>query len=318
MVPLLIRRLGALDYPAAKLEILILVEADDIATRAALAAAPKPPSDARGRGPTRPAAHQAPRPQRRTGAGPRHADHRVRRRGQAAPGTAARGGRALRRRAAAARLPPGPSRDRARHPPAAAALRPRICRTVRPLQRRPRPPAPADAARGHLQSFPGSRLARRRWLGCLERHRGCRSRIEAGQVRLRHRRARLGHLRGGAGSPAGLAEAAAALDQGVDAGGAGSRARPLGATRPGSGQRGRGGVDARQPRDRAAGDPAGARAGGLAAMSRRLSMSARPCWRLPCRRSRSSRAYGAAGPGCGPAASTRSLHICRCCCPTSC
>ena len=43
MVPLLIRRLGALDYPAAKLEILILVEADDMATRAALAAAPKPP-----------------------------------------------------------------------------------------------------------------------------------------------------------------------------------------------------------------------------------------------------------------------------------
>ena len=171
---------------------------------------------------------------------------------------------------------------------------------------------------GTSQSFPGSRLARRRWLGCLERHRGCRSRIEAGQVRLRHRRARLGHLRGGAGSPAGLAEAAAALDQGVDAGGAGSRARPLGATRPGSGQRGRGGVDARQPRDRAAGDPAGARAGGLAAMSRRSRCPHGPCWRLPCRRSRSSRAYGAAGPGCGPAASMRWLHICRCCYPTSC
>ncbi len=43
MVPFLIRRLGALDYPTAKLEILILVEADDTATRAALAAAPKPP-----------------------------------------------------------------------------------------------------------------------------------------------------------------------------------------------------------------------------------------------------------------------------------
>ena len=43
MVPLLIRRLGALDYPAAKLEILILVEADDMVTRAALTAAPKPP-----------------------------------------------------------------------------------------------------------------------------------------------------------------------------------------------------------------------------------------------------------------------------------
>ena len=43
MVPLLIRRLAALDYPAAKLEILLLVEIDDIATRAALAATPRPP-----------------------------------------------------------------------------------------------------------------------------------------------------------------------------------------------------------------------------------------------------------------------------------
>ena len=42
MVPALIRRLGALDYSAAKLEILLLVEADDVATRVALAAAPKP------------------------------------------------------------------------------------------------------------------------------------------------------------------------------------------------------------------------------------------------------------------------------------
>ena len=43
MVPVLIRRLRALDYPAAKLEILMLVESDDILTRAALAAAPRPP-----------------------------------------------------------------------------------------------------------------------------------------------------------------------------------------------------------------------------------------------------------------------------------
>ncbi len=42
MVPTLIRHLGALDYPAAKLEVLLLVEADDVATRVALAAAPKP------------------------------------------------------------------------------------------------------------------------------------------------------------------------------------------------------------------------------------------------------------------------------------
>ena len=42
MVPALVRRLGALDYPAAKLEILLLVEDDDVATRVALAAAPKP------------------------------------------------------------------------------------------------------------------------------------------------------------------------------------------------------------------------------------------------------------------------------------
>lgn len=43
MVPVLIRRLRALDYPAAKLEILMLVETDDVVTRAALAAAPRPP-----------------------------------------------------------------------------------------------------------------------------------------------------------------------------------------------------------------------------------------------------------------------------------
>lgn len=43
MVPDLIRRLSALDYPAAKIEILILVEADDVATRLAMATAPKPP-----------------------------------------------------------------------------------------------------------------------------------------------------------------------------------------------------------------------------------------------------------------------------------
>ena len=43
MVPVLIRRLGALDYPPAKLEILFLVEADDTETRVALTAAPKPP-----------------------------------------------------------------------------------------------------------------------------------------------------------------------------------------------------------------------------------------------------------------------------------
>ena len=43
MVPALVRHLGALDYPAAKLEILMLVEADDAATRTALAATPKPP-----------------------------------------------------------------------------------------------------------------------------------------------------------------------------------------------------------------------------------------------------------------------------------
>ena len=43
MVPDLVRYLGALDYPAAKLEVLLLAEADDAATLAALAATPKPP-----------------------------------------------------------------------------------------------------------------------------------------------------------------------------------------------------------------------------------------------------------------------------------
>ena len=120
MVPVLIRRLRALDYPAAKLEILMLVESDDILTRAALAAAPRPPWMRVDRRAAGRAAHQAPCPQPGPGIGSGRVDHRVRRRGQAASRPAADGGITLRHRFATARLPAGPARDRPRPTLAAA------------------------------------------------------------------------------------------------------------------------------------------------------------------------------------------------------
>ena len=73
----LVDALGSLDYPLSKLEILILVETDDIATREALARINLAPRISRHRRPRRHAAHEAARPQRRSVDGERRSDHGV-------------------------------------------------------------------------------------------------------------------------------------------------------------------------------------------------------------------------------------------------
>ena len=100
----------------------------------------------------------------------------------------------------------------------------------------------ADHAGRHLEPFPDHAPAGDRRLGCLERDGGCRSRPAPRSGRVSHGRSAFRHPRGGTADPPCLAEATLALDQGLhaDAGDAFAGADPAAA-------RGRLAGDARLP-----------------------------------------------------------------------
>ena len=93
----LIANLSRLDYPADRLQVLVALEADDHATRAAVQAAGPPPFVQVVLAPAAGPAHQAARLQRRPAPRHRRAGGDLRRGGRAPPLPAARGGRPLRR-----------------------------------------------------------------------------------------------------------------------------------------------------------------------------------------------------------------------------
>jgi hypothetical protein len=128
IVPDLLKALAALDYPREKLQVLLLVETEDRATRRALAAETLPPWLQVVLAPRRCAAHQAPGAQYRPHGRARDVADRLRRRGSSGPLPIAPRRGAFRHRVTACRLPSGAARDR--HSLAQSALavaRNRIC-----------------------------------------------------------------------------------------------------------------------------------------------------------------------------------------------
>ena len=93
----------------------------------------------------------------------------------------------------------------------------RIFAVVRLPAARPRHAEDADSARRNLEPLPPVGAAPGARLGSLQRHGGCRPRRPPGAGRLFDRRHQLDHIRGGQRRPAELDPPALALDQGLHA-----------------------------------------------------------------------------------------------------
>ena len=218
VVPRLVSALARFDYPAAKLDLKFVVEADDAGTIAALARIPLPArfeviAVPDGRPRTKPRALNVALPLARGELLVVYDAEDVPDPGQlrlaaeifatAPVGTACLQGRLV--------------IDNPEDSWIARCFAPRICRPVRRAEPGIGPLAPADAARRNLDACPHRGVARAARLGCAQRHRGCRPRDAAGLRRLPCRRPAERHDRGGADRAPALAAPARPLDEGIPA-----------------------------------------------------------------------------------------------------
>ncbi len=216
VIGFLVNSLSKLDYPKTKLDIKILLEADDAETPAAFRELNPPPHfqmvivpDSQPR--TKPKACNYGLLQAR-------GDFVViyDAEDQPEPDQLKKAIVAFRKALRRGRLPAVPAQLLQPAPdPADALVHERVLDVVRPDAARARRRRRADPARRHLQPLQARRARRVRRLGPVQRHRGRRPRRPPAQARPADRDPRLDHLRGGHRAGQQLDPAALALGQGL-------------------------------------------------------------------------------------------------------